>query len=131
MLQNNRKMDDILVFILTLIFIIAGIFGQTKKKPQQRQSAGETPPPDHPVWRSLGFDDDEQEPVGVTDHVTIPEEGGRGDRFHSQSSMMTRQFAPKVMPETRGMKTTGKRKRKSFPLKQAIIYSEILNRKYF
>ena len=124
-------MDDILVFILTLIFIIAGIFGQTKKKPQQRQPAEATPPHDHPIWQTLESDDDEPEPVGVTDHTHLPAEGGRADRFHNEKSMMTRQFAPKVMPETSGTKISERRKRKSFPLKQAVIYSEILNRKYF
>jgi len=124
-------MDDILVFILTLIFIIAGIFSQAKKKPQQRRADGETVPPDHPIWQSLEYENDDEKPVGVTDHMYVPEEGGRGDRFHSAASMMNRQFAPKAKPLTKEKTLTSQNNRKSFPLKQAVIYSEILNRKYF
>lgn len=124
-------MDDILVFILTLIFIIAGIFGQTKKKPQQRKAAGETPPPDHPVWQSIEYDDDDMEPVGVTDRKHVPTVRGRDDRFHSRSSMITRQFVPKAKPPATEKKKSRHRIKRPFPLKQAVIYSEIINRKYF
>lgn len=124
-------MEDILAFILTLIFIIAGIFGQTKKKPRQPRPAAEIPPQEPAAWQTFGYEEEDEEPAEVASPSYLPAEGGRSDRFHNAGNMMTRQFASKPMMKIIDTRRSSTRKRKPFPLKKALIYSEILNRKYF
>lgn len=123
-------MDDVIVIILTLIFIVASIFGQKKKRqplPEaEQQSTGEN------FWDMLDEEWNEmktankpqqQKPVqkqetnmpGSTSYAFRPEDEG-----------------PKFVAPTpeKPATTVPIAKKKKFPLREAVIYSEILNRKY-
>lgn len=122
-------MDDIIVLILTLIFIVAGIFGQMKKRQLPPQQQGEAEQERRNYWEIS--EDEEDEPIGVTEHLTPVKEVAKEDRFHSAANMMKREFQkarPQIIPEKPKAAAAASKK---FPLKKAVIYSEILNRKYF
>jgi hypothetical protein len=130
-------MDDIIVLILTLIFIIAGVFGQMKKR---QTNQGEEPEADNRIenpdrnvfWEHLHDDLDEPEPEKTVPVVqklkrtknieqeylfNVDDEGKR---------IFTRNKEKKVPVSVIVKSSKGKR----FPLKKAVILSEILNRKY-
>ena len=124
-------MDDLIVIILTLIFIVAGFFGQVKK---QRAAAGgnaNVPPPgtDH-----LDFEDEEWEETFVPRPKMEP-------RVNAQEIQMNAVFSPEnegqsilsraTSPEIRSRRIVKTGKKKKFPLREAVIYSEILKQKYF
>jgi len=71
------------------------------------------------------------EQIGASPKIIPSKEGGRVDRFHTRRNEMRREFLPKKGNETPISVTMFDRKKSPFPLKKAIIYSEILNRKYF
>ncbi len=124
-------MDDIVVLILTLIFIAAGIFGQMKKRQLPPESADKAPSSGNNFWETLGYKEDEEEPVGISEHLQPVEEVAREDRFHTPGNTMKRDFARDLTPSDSVTKNINVKRKKAFPLKKAIIYSEILNRKYF
>jgi hypothetical protein len=127
-------MDDIIVIILTLIFIIAGIFGQMKKRQLPPEPISEEIPEDDNFWdipdeeseakeqlraqtRASEYIEENYEPQ-VTESKFKWDKGGR--KFSHdllKSDPLKQEFS---VPKKRG-----------FPLKKAVIYSEILNRKYF
>lgn len=124
-------MDDIVVLILTLIFIVAGIFGQMRKRQLPPEQPGDAAHPGAGLWQSLEYDEDEDEPKGVDVKVHPANEGGRLDRLHTSSGIMQRGFVRSILPATPQIPVVKQVKKKLFPLKKAVIYSEILNRKYF
>ena len=122
-------MDDIIVLILTLLFIVAGIFGQMKKR---QLPPGEVPDPEplqYNPWENM--EEEHERPIGVTEHLQPVVEVAKEDRFHTAGNQMRRTFTSlpqKEIPEKQQTKIVELEK---FPLKKAVIYSEILNRKYF
>jgi len=101
-----QKMDDLLVIILTLVVALVGFLRKKKQKenqapqPQQAKQPADFTPEKQPVYR---FQVQEE---GVSD---IPDE------------------EKKAVPEKRKkVKICGE----EFSLRKAVIYSEILNRKY-
>lgn len=125
-------MDDIIVIILTLIFIVASIFGQKKKRPPI--PATETEPlPAEDYFRDLlekQLDDTRQS--GAT-----PQQ--KPERQHSAANTEPQHYT--FQAEKEGARTAAEKpekpkknflkvKKKKFPLREAVIYSEILNRKY-
>lgn len=123
-------MDDVIVIILTLIFIVASIFGQRKKR-QPLPEAEQQPTGDN-FWDMLDEEWNEmktankpqpQKPVqkqetnisGASSYAFRPED--EGSKFAAPTPEKQATTVPKA----------GKKK---FPLREAVIYSEILNRKY-
>lgn len=122
-------MDDIIVLILTLIFIVAGIFGQMKKRQLPPDaSAGVNPMQDN-FWENI--EEEEEHPIGVTEHLQPVKEVAKEDRFHTAGNQMRRDITRNLIEEVPEKPKVDSLKLKSFPLKKAVIYSEILNRKYF
>ncbi len=122
-------MDDIIVLILTLVFIAAGIFGQMKKRQLPPEQPGEAIPGRQNFWDP--FEEEQEEPIGVTEHLQPVKEVAKEDRFHTSASMMKREFPKKVAEIKPEKPKPAIAQLKKFPLKKAVIYSEILNRKYF
>lgn len=125
-------MDDIIVIILTLIFIVASIFGQKKKKPPVQQT--EHQPAGDSFWDML-----DKEYRKVSQPAESPWATPKEEMPESAHSEEPQHY--KFKPENEGARITvpkpeviqpvvSKTKKKKFPLREAVIYSEILNRKY-
>jgi len=132
-------MDDILVIILTLIIAVVGVLNQNKKKKAQKPAPEGKTNAQKNFWEQL-LDDGElfeqpravveeeplfeqtvevQEPVFESKpEITIPENGG-----------MLKKVSSEVAPVVKQKKKIYKQGRK-FSLREAVIYSEILNNKY-
>ncbi len=121
-------MDDIIVFILTLLFIAAGIFGQIKKRPLPPETGDQEPSQGEKFWETIVED---EESMGVSEHHRPAEKIAVEDRFHTAKGMMKRDVFKKPSQSTAEKAVAKVIKKERFPLKKAIIYSEILNRKYF
>lgn len=135
-------MDDLIVIILTLIIAVVGALGQIKKKKQGQPQNQQT--------------DQEQEPSGFWDIFEKEQEytvDQQEEMPHQEVEVQPVTINEKVertipqyefTPENEGKSIYGddltmkheqknkhtKRKIKDFSLKKAVIYSEILNRKY-
>ncbi len=128
-------MDDLIVIILTLIFAAAGIFGQMKKK-KQMPEATETQKSPENIWDL--FKDEEflpaqettpQEYFAAKEKVKTPEIIEPGYNFEPiKEGGFIRTIKPDIHPMERREVL---KKKVKFHLKDAVIYSEILNRKYF
>lgn len=131
-------MDDIIVLILTLIFIIAGVYGQMKKRPPVAEPEAEHDEDKHKwggqkFWEHLQDEWDEHEeeeakPVQVNKgvHQTIREEylfkpEEEAPRTYTRIQIEKKEPLPEIKRPRTGIK---------FSLKKAVIYSEILHRKY-
>jgi hypothetical protein len=131
------NMDDIIVLILTLIFIIAGVFGQMKKR---QTEANAEPEPDSSsekqgsgnFWDHLQDEWEEPEPEKAEpvlqkqprfrnieqNYLFKAEDEGK------RTFTRTTKISEPLQVDKRSSK------RIKFPLKKAVIYSEILHRKY-
>lgn len=137
-------MDDLIVIILTLVFAVAGVLGQMKKKKKFAGDEGQQEASDSILdmfKEELGINDETQ-PQYYEDPVEVPvkqevkekkvEKVSSVDysryqfRSENEGTSEISQEAPKV--EKREKISTGIRK--DFTLRKAVIYSEILNRKY-
>lgn len=125
-------MDDIIVIILTLIFIVASIFGQKKKRSPLPETETEPLPKEDNFWDMLGQQWDETKQAD-----SAPQQ----KQFEQQESVNLEPQHYTFNPEKEGAKTVTQKsketkkavtkiKKKKFPLREAVIYSEILNRKY-
>jgi hypothetical protein len=135
--HNILNMDDIIVLILTLIFIIAGVFGQMKK----RQTAANSEPDldsssektgNGNFWEHLKdeWDEPEQENIQPAYQKQPKYQNIRQDYLFKAEDegkrsipIITTKFEPLQVDKraSKGIK---------FSLKKAVIYSEILHRKY-
>lgn len=137
-------MDDLIVIILTLVFAVAGVLGQMKKKKKFAGDEGQQEASDSILdmfKEELGINDETQ-PQYYEDPVEVPvkqevkekkvEKVSSVDysryqfRSENEGTSEISQEAPKV--EKREKISAGIRK--DFTLRKAVIYSEILNRKY-
>jgi hypothetical protein len=116
-------MDDLIVIILTLIFIVAGFFGQVKKHRAAAEGKANVPPGRSDPFE---FQDEEWEEPSISrsegahrDTVLSPENEGGSISVKNLSS------------EIRSQRRVKTGKKKKFPLREAVIYSEILRQKYF
>ena len=119
-------MDDIVVLILTLIFIIAGIFGQMKKRREVPVEKNENQPEEDNFWEVS--DEILEEP---RKNYELQKEARkiRSEETNREKKSYIRQIEGFEYDLTKEKKiSTGKKKK--FPLKKAVIYSEILHRKY-
>lgn len=131
-------MDDLLVIILTLIIAGVGVLGQIKKKKQEGQVPG-TPETEPDIWEimegrpEVPFVAQEPEPeiknYEARAPKTVPYVNEQGYLFKAGNEG-GRLLENDLTGGTEKEKKTAARKRKKFPLRKAVIYSEILNRKY-
>ena len=126
-------MDDLIVIIITLIIVVVGALGQIKKK---------KPLPQNPEQQNkpTGFWDllkEEADYPGQQQEYTSNEEPATETDFHEE--IPDYQFT--VNNEAKSVFASDKNKSKKeeikeiktkekFSLRKAVIYSEILNRKY-
>lgn len=134
-------MDDLIVIILTLIIAGVGVLGQMKKKKQAEATSAGQPNPSKSFWDLIteeavsspqmenadfeesDFEEEEIESVQDTE-VIIQKPVYQFKRRENEMSVANY-----------GRKKTKEKKMKSilkedFSLRDAVIYSEILNRKY-
>ncbi|WP_320110519.1 hypothetical protein [Draconibacterium orientale] len=128
-------MDDIVVIILTLIVAVFGILNKTRKKNAAPGESASGAGSAQDFWEML-MDDNENVPrqpePPVVHHDVVEEEPVQQARPAYQFSTETKKSAPLKRKMQRAKKT----KKQSlllgekFSLKKAVIYSEIINRKY-
>ena len=142
-------MDDLIVIILTLIFAVAGIFGQMKKKQAQNQ-AGDQPDtqPENFNKESDNFWDflEPESNQNFTEQAPVPEPPKQKQPVQTVAEEPVQkkpeyQFKAEnegvsiydndLTSDTNTVTNVRKKRKDRFPLKKAVIYSEILNRKYF
>ena len=133
-------MDDLIVIILTLVIAGIGIFGQLKKKKQSTTKTEGSNAPDS-FWdliqgesnspNQMESEFDESEFVAESDYtvqkpeVNIKKQGYQFTAKNEGRSVLSND----LKTETKKPKLKSKLK-KDFSLRKAVIYSEILNRKY-
>lgn len=126
-------MDDLIVIILTLLIAGAGAIGQIKKK-KQIPVAGEEPKNPENIWDLFREETllpelkTEPEYIEAEQQESEPYENEQGYNFavnHEGGTMIKKRI--EIQPVAKEI--VQKRKEK-FPLRKAVIYSEILNRKY-
>jgi hypothetical protein len=126
-------MDDLVVIILTLLIAGAGLIGQLKKKKENPLAAGEPKNPEN-IWDLLREETlmpelkTRPEYFEMDQEESEPYENEQGYKFEANDEggkLIKNEI--KIQPVAKV--TTQKRKEK-FPLRKAVIYSEILNRKY-
>lgn len=128
-------MDDIVVIILTLIVALFGILNKKRKKDvapgEPGSSAGKTPD----FWDMLMDNNEDLPPSPQPQEIykeVVEEEPVRAAKPKFEYSTK----AKKTQPIKRKMKRAEKSKKRTqilgekFSLKKAVIYSEIINRKY-
>lgn len=126
-------MDDLVVVILTLLIAGAGAIGQMKKKKQIPVETGDPKTPED-IWELIKAEafPQKQYKTPVFDKVvkeeTEPSVNEQGYKFEAKNEggMLVEKEIKIQSPAT---KNTINSKPK-FPLRKAVIYSEILNRKY-
>jgi len=141
-------MDDLIVILLTLVFVVAGIFGQMKKKKSEKQ--GDQELETQPEEQAGDVDDfwDFLEPESQPNHAR--QKYDKETEQQKQPLQVMAEESAKKQPEHKfnpenegsliyGQDLTSDKKvkkqnkyspRDRFSLKKAVIYSEILNRKY-
>jgi hypothetical protein len=134
-------MDDLIVIILTLIVAGVGVLGQLKKKKQNQTGSGVNKKASSSFWDLI------QGEAGFAEQG-VKSEFEEAD-FDNENDIDVQKRVPKQRPhysfdgkkegvseiENDIKKTTRKSKIKSgvmndFSLRKAVVYSEILNRKY-
>ena len=133
-------MDDLIIIILTLVIAVVGIIGQIKKKKQaQSEVNGTENNTSGNIWSFL--DDIVEQPMQM-ENKAEPEEV----KFMTEEKVKQQEYS--FIAEKKGQPSAEKTKSlkkeikenikdekkekisESFSLKKAVIYSEILNRKY-
>jgi len=129
-------MDDLLVVIITLIIAGAGALGQLKKKKQLSDGATGNLNTPEDIW-NLFKDDPEmshlsEDPYG-TQEVYVKEPGPAvneqnytfSPKNEGGKAIQTAVAKPSVIPKKKSVF------KNNFSLRDAVIYNEILNHKYF
>ena len=136
-------MDDLIVIILTLIIAGAGAIGQLKKKKQMPVATQESKNPEN-IWDLfreetllpelktkpdyIEIEQVESELYKYEQPESIPYENEQGYNFNANNEgglLLKKEFKSKPLTTLKISK-----KKEKFPLRKAVIYSEILNRKY-
>lgn len=124
-------MDDLIVIILTLVFIVAGALGQLKKKPGEKNKVNDYIPEDKDDrWLLPGEEEvadiKKDKPV-VNYFKEHQEESDKVYQFKDDYvSVKPKQHAFQEIKDYSEIKV----KKIKFSLRKAVIYNEILNRKY-
>ncbi|MFW5822486.1 MAG: hypothetical protein ACOCU7_03775 [Tangfeifania sp.] len=140
-------MDDLIVIILTLVFAAAGIFGQMKKKQAAGQAENQPEPPADSEPEGPGnfwdFLDAEPEYMQQAPVAGTPQQEQQVQAAEKKP-VAVKKPVPKIIAENEDSsiysndltsdgkveKTKKDFSKERFPLRKAVIYSEILNRKY-
>jgi hypothetical protein len=129
-------MEDYFVIILTLIIAVVGAFNRKKKKGTATNPVEGTEKQSTDFWDLLVDEADEQ-PIEEPQEYTIPEPVV--EQVEEPVKRQVYNFTAQEEGESsveENPKVTKKKKRKKFvageefSLKKAVIYNEILNRKY-
>jgi len=126
-------MDDLVVIILTLIIAGAGVIGQIKKKKQISETGEEQKNPED-IWGLLkeevfpSYPNVEQENLNIEQEKFEPYENEQGYQFEAKNEGGV--LVKSELETTHPIKEILTKKEDGFSLKKAVIYSEILNRKY-
>jgi hypothetical protein len=126
-------MDDLIVIILTLIIAGAGAIGQMKKKKQATSAPGKQKNSDN-IWDMFKEEVFQQEAHNETEYYideapeSIPYENEQGYKFDSKNEGGV--IIDKLAKANPSVKNSIKERKEGFSLRKAVIYSEILNRKY-
>jgi len=126
-------MDDLVVIILMLIFAGVGIIGQMKKKKQIPVAPGAQKNPENfwDLFRQEAFPSvprEESEYVEIEQEEPVPYVNEQKYNFKAKNegaAMISNKLKNKPEPDDITTK-----KKEEFSLRKAVIYSEILNRKY-
>lgn len=126
-------MDDLIVIILTLLIAGAGAIGQIKKKKQIPAAAEEPKNPEN-IWDLFREETllpelkTEPEYMEVEQQESEPYENEQGYNFAANDeggALIKKEI--NIQP---AVKKTIQKNKEEFSLRKAVIYSEILNRKY-
>jgi hypothetical protein len=127
-------MDDLVVIILTLIIAGVGVLGQMKKKKQASTTpVGQAKQPEN-IWdlfKEEAFPQilqPEPEYYMEEEPESIPYENEQGYKFEAKNEggiIIKNEVKPQP-----AIKDSIPEKKEVFSLRKAVIYSEILNRKY-
>lgn len=126
-------MDDLIVVILTLLIAGAGAIGQLKKKKQMPVAAEEPKNPEN-IWDLFREETllpelkTEPEYFSAEQEESEPYENEQGYNFEANNE--GGKIIEKQLNIQAVVKETATKKKERFPLRKAVIYSEILNRKY-
>lgn len=136
-------MDDLIVIILTLIIAGAGAIGQLKKKKQLPVDTEEPKNPEN-IWdlfreetllpelktepEYTEIEQDESVLYKYEQPESIPYDNEQGYKFEANNEGGTL-ISKELKSNSIAIKEISIKKEK-FPLRKAVIYSEILNRKY-
>jgi len=135
-------MDDLIVIILTLIVAAAGALGQFKKKKQVTPVEGDESKTPESLWDLLQGEPDSQQPVEVKEFEKEKYDEYKEPVVQTENKEVKEskyKFVAKNEGQSSAMvrkpMASNKKKLKSgiykdFSLRKAVIYSEILNRKY-
>ena len=126
-------MDDLIVIILTILIAGAGAIGQLKKKKQIPAAAEEPKKPEN-IWDLFREETllhelkTEPEYFEMDQQESEPYENEQGYNFaaNNEGGILINKEV-KIQPV---VKETAVKRKERFPLRKAVIYSEILNRKY-
>lgn len=128
-------MDDLVAIILTLVFVAIGAFGQMKKKKKLIPEPESNNNKQDDIWglfeKVTGFENYQQDPYGNTE--VVAKEPGPAVNEQNYSFKATDEGGSVIEKESQIKKSIVRKNviRENFSLKQAVIYNEILNRKYF
>jgi len=126
-------MDDLVVVLITLVIAGAGILGQLKKKKEIPVTPEVQKNPEN-IWdlfKQEAFAPElkkEPEYFNVDSEESEPYVNEQGYKFEAKNEggiLVNNQLNVKPV-----VNTTITKKKEKFPLRKAVIYSEILNRKY-
>jgi hypothetical protein len=128
-------MDDLVAIILTLVFVAIGAFGQMKKKKTLVAEPESNNDVKDDIWglfeKVTGFENYREDPYGHTE--VVAKEPGPAVNEQNYSFKATDEGGSVIEKESQIQKRVVRKNaiRENFSLKQAVIYNEILNRKYF
>lgn len=128
-------MDDLVAIILTLVFVGIGAFGQMKKKKNLIPEPESNNNKQDDIWglfeKVTGFENYRKDPYGNTE--VVAKEPGPAVNEQNYSFKATDEGGSVIEKESQIKKSIVRKNviRENFSLKQAVIYNEILNRKYF
>ncbi len=126
-------MEDLVVIILTLLIAGAGAIGQMKKKKQATAIPGGQKNPEN-IWELFKQDAFPQTPQTEPEYYvdeqpeSEPYENEQGYKFEPKNEggiIINNEVKPQPT-----IKDSIPEKKEVFSLRKAVIYSEILNRKY-
>ncbi|NOR75667.1 MAG: hypothetical protein GQ525_10955 [Draconibacterium sp.] len=126
-------MDDLIVIILTLVVAGFGILGQFKKK---KQEAAGTTPPKQPgnFWDLIknepDFPTQEEEIEYFEEEIPEPIDSPVTGYQKIESLRKKKSVIENEVTQESARKKTRFNVKEEFSLREAVIYSEILNRKY-